>query len=127
MNDYGIERKAYGKSINHFGQIQRLIAESYANYQAGRTFLYNTAYNLDIFKPGNRMDTDACKLFCGPMAKQVADNAIQVLGGLGYCGDGVVERLWRDAKLIEIGGGTVRLVLFFYYRMKHIRRILLRI
>ena len=50
---------------------------------------------------------DAVKLFCGPMGKKVADNAIQVLGGMGYVGEGVVERLWRDAKLLEIGGGTV--------------------
>lgn len=41
------------------------------------------------------------------MATRVANNAIQVLGGYGYVGEGVVERLWRDAKLLEIGGGTV--------------------
>ena len=40
------------------------------------------------------------------MAKNIADRAIQVLGGNGYIEDYVVERLWRDAKLIEIGGGT---------------------
>ena len=43
------------------------------------------------------------------MGKKVADNAIQVLGGMGYVGEGVVERLWRDSKLLEIGGGTVRM------------------
>lgn len=57
--------------------------------------------------PGNRIDTDAVKLFCGPMATRIANNAIQVMGGYGYVGEGVVERLWRDAKLLEIGGGTV--------------------
>jgi isovaleryl-CoA dehydrogenase len=41
------------------------------------------------------------------MGKDVADRAIQVLGGYGYVGEGVVERLWRDAKLLEIGGGTL--------------------
>ena len=41
------------------------------------------------------------------MAKEVADRAIQVLGGYGYVGEYQVERLWRDAKLLEIGGGTV--------------------
>lgn len=107
MTDYSNERKSFGKPLHQFGQIQRLIAESYAAYQAGRAFLYNTAYHMQLSKPGNRMDTDAVKLFCAPMAKQVADNAIQVLGGLGYVGDGVVERLWRDSKLLEIGGGTV--------------------
>ena len=54
--------------------------------------------------PGNRVDTDAVKLFCGPMATRIANSAIQVMGGYGYVGEGVVERLWRDAKLLEIGG-----------------------
>jgi isovaleryl-CoA dehydrogenase len=40
------------------------------------------------------------------MSKNVADRAIQVLGGYGYVGEYVVERMWRDAKLLEIGGGT---------------------
>jgi isovaleryl-CoA dehydrogenase len=46
------------------------------------------------------------KLYCAPMAKRVADRAIQTLGGYGYVGEYQVERLWRDAKLLEIGGGT---------------------
>lgn len=62
---------------------------------------------MDLNRPGNRVATDGVKLFCGPMATRVASNAIQVLGGYGYVGEGVVERLWRDAKLLEIGGGTV--------------------
>ena len=61
--------------------------------------------------PGNRVDTDAVKLFCGPMATRIANSAIQGMGGYGYVGEGVVERLWRDAKLLEIGGGTVFLCL----------------
>lgn len=107
MNQYAIDRKAFGQSINRFGQIQHMIADSYAAYQAGRSLLYNVSNNINLHKPGNRMVTDAVKLFCGPMGKKVADNAIQVLGGMGYVGEGVVERLWRDAKLLEIGGGTV--------------------
>jgi isovaleryl-CoA dehydrogenase len=47
------------------------------------------------------------KLYCSTMAKEVADRAIQVLGGYGYVGEYQVERLWRDAKLLEIGGGTL--------------------
>ncbi len=46
------------------------------------------------------------KLYCAPMAKKIADRAIQTLGGYGYVGEYQVERLWRDAKLLEIGGGT---------------------
>ena len=84
MNQYAIDRKAFGQPINRFGQIQHLIADSYAAYQAGRSFLYNVSNNIDLHKPGNRMLTDAVKLFCGPMGKKVADNAIQVLGGMGF-------------------------------------------
>ena len=56
---------------------------------------------------GQRIDADGVKLFASQVAKRVADSAIQVLGGNGYMGEYVVERLWRDAKLLEIGGGTL--------------------
>ncbi len=83
-----------------------MIAESYAEYMAGRSYVYNIANSLDLSSYGNGLDADGVKLYCGPMAKRVADRAIQVLGGNGYMGEYQVERLWRDAKLLEIGGGT---------------------
>ena len=107
MTRYANERMAYGQPINSFGQIQRYIADSYAQYMAARTYLYHTAYKMDLDKPGQRIDSDGVKLVATTMAKQVADNAMQVLGGYGYFGEYVVERLWRDAKLLEIGGGTL--------------------
>jgi isovaleryl-CoA dehydrogenase len=106
MNSYARERKAFGKPIHSFGQIQRHIADSYAEYMAGRAYVYATASRLDLAAAGNRVDSDGVKLYCATMAKNVADRAIQVLGGYGYVGEYKVERLWRDAKLIEIGGGT---------------------
>ena len=57
--------------------------------------------------PGSASAADAAKLFASQVGKRVADAAIQVLGGYGYMGEYVVERLWRDAKLLEIGGGTL--------------------
>lgn len=106
MNKYAQDRQSFGKSLNHFGQIQRHIAESYAEFMAGRTYVYNTANKLGLDSYGNRIDSDGVKLYCSTMAKNVADRAIQVLGGYGYVGEYKVERLWRDAKLLEIGGGT---------------------
>ena len=106
MNDYANERKAFGKPLNNFGQIQKQIADSYAEYMAGRSYVYNVARQLDLASYGNGLDADGVKLFCGPMAKNVADRAIQVLGGYGYVGEYQVEQLWRDSKLLEIGGGT---------------------
>ena len=60
-------------------------------------------------RPGrrNRLGTDAAKLFAAPLGKEVADSAMQVLGGWGYCTEYKVERFLRDAKLLEIGGGTL--------------------
>lgn len=107
MNQYAQDRKSFGQPLNRFGQIQRHIAESYAEFMAGRAYVYNVANNLGLDSSDNRIDSDGVKLFCSTMAKNVADRAIQVLGGYGYVGEYHVERLWRDAKLLEIGGSTI--------------------
>lgn len=107
MGKYSQERVAFGQPIAEFGQIQKYVSDSYAKYMAGRSYLYNVSNKMDLDKPGNRLDTDGVKLFTTTMGKEVADNAIQVLGGYGYCGEYQVEQLWRDAKLLEIGGGTL--------------------
>ncbi len=107
MNRYAQEREAFGQPLNRFGQIQKYIADSYAEYMAARTYVYDTARRMDIFKAGQRLDSDGVKLVASTMGKNVADRAMQVLGGYGYVGEYVVERLWRDAKLLEIGGGTL--------------------
>ncbi|MBX3017881.1 MAG: acyl-CoA dehydrogenase family protein [Bdellovibrionaceae bacterium] len=107
MTRYANERAAFGKPLASFGQIQRYIADSYAEYRAAKTYVYETARKMDLNREGNRMDSDGVKLVATTMAKNVADRGIQVLGGYGYVGEYVVERLWRDAKLLEIGGGTL--------------------
>jgi isovaleryl-CoA dehydrogenase len=107
MIKYANDRKAFGQSLNRFGQIQRYISDSYSEFMAARTYVYDVARKLDLNKGGQRVDSDGIKLVAAPMAKNVADRAIQVLGGYGYVGEYIVERMWRDAKLIEIGGGTI--------------------
>jgi isovaleryl-CoA dehydrogenase len=107
MNRYATERTAFTKPLHHFGQVQRHIAESYAEYQAARSYVYNTARMLEASGAGHRLDSDGAKLFATTVSKNIADRAIQVLGGYGYVGEYAVERLWRDAKLLEIGGGTL--------------------
>ena len=100
------QRVAFGRPIRDFGQIQRHIADSYAQWRSARTYVYYVARRMNLDRAGNRVDSDGVKLIASAMAKDVADRAIQVLGGYGYVADGVVERLWRDSKLLEIGGGT---------------------
>jgi isovaleryl-CoA dehydrogenase len=107
MNTYAGDRESFGKKLREYGQIQRYIAESYAEYMAGRAYTYLTAAEMSLDEPGHRLDSDGVKLFCATMGKNVADRAIQVLGGYGYTGEYKVERLYRDAKLLEIGGGTI--------------------
>lgn len=106
MMQYATERRAFGRPIHEFGQIQRYIAESFAKTEATRALIYTVARDCGPDKR-NRIGTDAAKLFAAPVAKEVADNAMQVLGGWGYCDEFKVERFLRDAKLIEIGGGTL--------------------
>lgn len=107
MVRYANERKAFGEPLVRFGQIQHHIGESYAEYQAARSYVYLTARSMRLDSAGNRLDSDGAKLIAAQTAKRVADRAIQVLGGYGYVGECIVERLWRDAKLLEIGGGTL--------------------
>jgi isovaleryl-CoA dehydrogenase len=107
MVDYANQRRTFGVPLREHGQIQRHIAESYSEFKAARCYVYDTARRLDLHSHGNRLDADGTKLFASRIAKEIADRAIQILGGYGYMGEYVVERLWRDAKLLEIGGGTL--------------------
>ncbi|NNL65455.1 MAG: isovaleryl-CoA dehydrogenase [Myxococcales bacterium] len=107
MIDYANERKTFGKPIREHGQIQRYVAESFAEWRACRVFVYDTARRMRLDAVGQRVAADATKLLTSQVAKRAADAAMQVLGGYGYMGEYVVQRLWRDAKLIEIGGGTL--------------------
>jgi isovaleryl-CoA dehydrogenase len=107
MVDWANQRKTFGVPIREHGQIQRHLAEGFAEWRSVRAFVYDTARRIDLTKTGQRVDADAAKLVAAQVGKRVADAAIQVLGGYGYMGENVVERLWRDAKLLEIGGGTL--------------------
>lgn len=106
MIRHGQERKAFGQPINRFGQIQRYIAEGWAKTEAAKALVYKVAQDVGP-ENNNRIGSDAAKLFAAPVGKEVADWAMQVMGGAGYCREYPVERLWRDAKLLEIGGGTL--------------------
>ncbi len=107
MVGYANDRRAFGVPIREHGQIQRYLAEHFAAWRSARAFVYDTARQIDLASTGQRVLADAAKLVASQMAKAAADAAIQVLGGYGYMGEYTVERLWRDAKLLEIGGGTL--------------------
>ncbi|MGE0550699.1 MAG: acyl-CoA dehydrogenase family protein [Kofleriaceae bacterium] len=106
MVRHAMDRTSFGKPLAEHGQIQRYIADSFAKVEAMRALIYNVAATVG---PGQRarLGTDAAKLFAATAAKEVADAAVQVLGGYGYCTEYRVEQFLRDAKLNEIGGGTL--------------------
>ena len=107
MSRYAVsERKAFGKPLIKFGQIQKMVADSYAETQAARALVYHTASQINPDQR-NSLDAASAKLIATVTAERVARNAIQVLGGYGYTRDYPVERLLRDAILLSIGGGTV--------------------
>ena len=90
MNKYASERRAFKKSIRSFGQIQKHIAQSYAEYQALRAYIYDIARTMEaqVEKDKNhRLACDGVKLLASSLGKNIADRAIQVLGGYGYVGE----------------------------------------
>jgi len=106
---YAKERKAFGKPIGAFQQIQERLTEASAWYEACRSLTYQAAkmWDLGLMKGRDAsMMAAKAKLQSAQMATQVALDAIQILGGYGYTREFPVERYMRDAKLIEIGAGT---------------------
>jgi isovaleryl-CoA dehydrogenase len=104
------DRKQFGQSIGEFQLIQGKVADMYTVLQAGRAFAYTVAKNLDMRGTDHvrqvRKDCASVILWCAEKATWMAGEGIQVFGGNGYINDYPLGRLWRDAKLYEIGAGT---------------------
>ena len=102
------DRKQFGAAIGSFGLMQGKIADMYTALQSSRAFAYRTAEQFDRKMP-TRQDAAACLLYCSRSAVKVALEAIQSLGGNGYINEYPTGRLFRDAKLYEIGAGTTEI------------------
>ena len=104
------DRKQFGQSIGEFQLIQGKVADMYTVLQAGRAFCYTVGKNLDMLGAGHarqvRKDCASVILWCAEKATWMAGEGIQIYGGNGYINDYPLGRLWRDAKLYEIGAGT---------------------
>lgn len=102
---YAQERQQFNENIINFQSVSEKIANMYIGYRAARAFVYEAAQVIEEGRRANQ-EAAASKVFASEMATKVALDAIQVLGGYGYIREFPVERLMRDAKLLEIGGGT---------------------
>ncbi len=104
------DRKQFGQSIGEFQLVQAKVADMYTVLQAGRSFCYQIGKNLDNLGNGHarrvRKDCASVILWCAEQATKMAGDGIQIFGGNGYINEYPLGRLWRDAKLYEIGAGT---------------------
>ncbi len=102
------ERKQFGQSIGEFQLMQGKLADMYSTWQATRAYVYAVGKACDRNDHARtfRKDAAGAILYSAEKATWMAGEAIQALGGVGYTKDFPVERLWRDAKLYEIGAGT---------------------
>jgi len=104
------ERKQFGQSIGEFQLIQGKVADMYTVLQAARAFCYTVGKNLDKLGFEHvrqvRKDCASVILWCAEKATWMAGEGIQIFGGNGYINEYPLGRLWRDAKLYEIGAGT---------------------
>lgn len=102
---YMAERKQFGEPIGNFQLMQGKIADMYTKMNSARAYVYEVAKACDRGEV-TRQDAAACVLYASEEAMVVAHQAVQAMGGAGFMNDSAVSRIFRDAKLMEIGAGT---------------------
>jgi isovaleryl-CoA dehydrogenase len=110
VTPYIHDRKQFNTPIGEFQLIQGKVADMYTTLAACRAYVYTVGKNLDALGSGHvravRKDCAGAILYAAEKATWMAGEAIQILGGNGYINEFPTGRLWRDAKLYEIGAGT---------------------
>lgn len=102
---YGNERKQFGRTINSFQVNAFKLADMALKIELGRNLLYKACWLKDAGKPFGK-ESAMAKLYCSEIAREVADEAVQIHGGYGLMKDYHIERHYRDARLLQIGEGT---------------------
>ncbi|CUH33026.1 Acyl-CoA dehydrogenase [Jannaschia seosinensis] len=102
---YLAERKQFGSPIGSFQLMQGKIADMYTAMNSARAYVYEVAKACDRGQV-TRQDAAACVLYASEEAMKQAHQAVQAMGGAGFMNDTPVSRIFRDAKLMEIGAGT---------------------
>lgn len=102
---YMVERKQFGQSIGDFQLMQGKIADMYTKMNSSRAYVYAVASACDRGEV-TRQDAAACVLYASEEGMSVAHKAVQAMGGAGFMNESPVSRIFRDAKLMEIGAGT---------------------
>ncbi len=103
--EYSKKRKQFGKSLSEFQGIYFKLAEMATKIELARNTLYNACRMKDAGLPFGKQAAMS-KLYCSQIAKEVADEAVQIFGGYGLLRENHVERFYRDQRLLQIGEGT---------------------
>lgn len=102
---YANERKQFDQPISSFQAISFKLADMAIRIDLARTYLYYTCWLKDTRKPYSK-EAAIAKLYCSEIAKEVADEAVQIFGGYGLMKEYNIERFYRDQRLLQIGEGT---------------------
>jgi isovaleryl-CoA dehydrogenase len=113
---YAGERHQFGRPIGEFQLVGAKLADMFAETEACRALTRQIAARIDAGERDQRALASAAKLLAGDVAMRVTTEAVQVLGGYGYIDEFPVERYMRDAKLMQIGGGTAEIQRFIIAR-----------
>jgi acyl-CoA dehydrogenase len=105
MTDYANERRQFGKAIGEFQLIQQMIADSVIEINAARLMLLRAAWEIDQRRDA-RDWISMVKIDAAETLGRVADRTVQVYGGMGYCSEMPIERLYRDSRIYRIFDGT---------------------
>ena len=105
---YAKERKQFGKPIAEFQLIQEMLADMRVRLECARHLVYHAGWRKDHGLPF-AVEASMAKLYASEAATFCADRAVQIHGGMGYMRELLVERYYRDAKLMEIGEGTTQI------------------
>lgn len=103
--NYAKERKQFGRPISKFQINAFKLADMAMKIELARNLLYKTCWLKDSKKPYSK-EAAMSKLYCSEIAREVADEAVQLHGGYGLMKDYAVERFYRDQRLLQIGEGT---------------------
>ena len=103
---YSKQRQQFGKPISSFQAIQFMLADMATEIEAARALVYQTARLIDSGAKDYSKESAMCKYFASDVAMKVTTDAVQILGGYGYMKEYPVEKMMRDAKILQIYEGT---------------------
>ena len=105
MTNYANERRQFARTIGEFQLVQQMLADSAMEIASARLLMLHTAWRIDRGEPA-REGISMVKVQASETLGRVADRAVQVFGGAGYCKDQPIERIYRDARIFRIYDGT---------------------